>query len=371
MRNINILYTIPNFITAGSGRVLVNIALGLNREKFSPTIYVSRRGGLIEAELEAAGIPVIEAPFTVPAKPYLGLLGRCKAAARAFKPDGFDLWHSFHYADDYTEPFIARLAGARAWIYTKKSMMWGTRAWVVRSLLAKHIIADNQDMPALFFDKFRLADKVRVIHHGVDTTHFKPVQVDRAAYRAALDLPPQAALVGLVAHLVPVKGHTDLIDAAALCPSIHLVFAGRANDTTFFKQLKAKANHLGLERRVHFLGNVADIAAFHAQMDIVALPSLSRGEGCPVALLEAMACAKACIATDVPGSRDLIQDGVSGLLVTPEDPYSLAQAIQRLVDDPSLRQRLGAAARQRMEEHFTIEHEVAAHEKLYEEILKL
>ena len=83
-----------------------------------------------------------------------------------------------------------------------------------------------------------------------------------------------------------------------------------------------------------------------------------------------MACGKACIATDVPGSRDIIEDGISGLLVPPEDPHALANAIQRLIDDPELRQQLGLAARQRVETHYTIEKEVAAHEQLYREILK-
>ncbi|NLB71755.1 MAG: glycosyltransferase family 4 protein, partial [Chloroflexi bacterium] len=90
---------------------------------------------------------------------------------------------------------------------------------------------------------------------------------------------------------------------------------------------------------------------------------------CPVALLEAMACGKACVATDVPGSRDIIEDGVSGLLVEPENAIDLASAIQRLINDRQFRERIGKAARIRIEEHFSIEKEVAAHEKLYEEIL--
>lgn len=365
---LRVLFTIPNFITAGSGRVLANIALGLNRDKFEPTVCVSRKGGSIEAELEAHGIKVLEVPFTVPIKPYPRLLVRAKATAQRFKPYGFDIWHSFHYADDYSEPIISRLGGAKAWVYTKKSMMWGTRAWVLRSLLATKIVADNHDMPGMFFNRFGLKRKVHVIPHGVDTAHFKPRTVDRSAYRVALGVPQDAVLVGLVAHLVPVKGHALLVAAAAHRPGVHLVFAGRANDLAYVEQLKAQVNQLGLQGRVHFVGNVAEMPSFIAQMDIIALPTLSRGEGCPVALLEAMACAKACIATDVPGSRDLIEDGVSGLLVPPEDPHALAGAIQRLADDPDLRARLGTAARQRVEEHYTIEKEVAAHEQLYFEI---
>jgi len=368
---VKILFTIPNFITAGSGRVLANIALGLDREKFNPMVCVSRKGGAIETELEAAGIQVIEAPFTVPAKPYLGLLNRCKTVAQVFKPYKFDLWHSFHYSDDYSEPIIARLAGSRSWVYTKKSMMWGTRAWVLRSLLATRIIADNHEMPEKFFKQFGLARKVRVIPHGVDLALFKPITVDQEAYRAALHLPPSAVLVGLVAHLVPVKGHALLIDAASKCANVHLLLAGRANDPSYLSQLQTQADQLGVTGKVHFLGNIADMPTFLAHLDIIALPSLSRGEGCPVVLLEAMACAKACIATDVPGSRDLIEDGISGLLIPPEDSDALARAIQRLSVDRDLCARLGAAARHRVEGHYTLVREVAALEHLYSEILKV
>ena len=123
--------------------------------------------------------------------------------------------------------------------------------------------------------------------------------------------------------------------------------------------------------RVHFLGGVEDVPSFLGEMDIVVLPTWDkwRREGCPVGLLEAMACGKACIATDVPGSRDIIEDGISGLLVEPENEFALAEAIQRLIDDPELRDRMGKAARLRIEKHFSIEKEVAAHEQLYEEMM--
>ena len=367
---MNILYTIPNFITAGSGRVLANIAERLDRMRFRPTICVDRKGGEIESELESQGIKVLELPFTIPIKPYRSLIRRANQAALLFKSYQFDLWHSFHYADDYTEPLIARLSGARAWVYTKKNMMWGGRAWIVRSLLASRIIADNHDMPGLFFDRFGLNKKVRVIPHSVNPERFKPITVDQETFRQTYHLPPDAFLLGLVAHLVPVKGHDILLEAASQIPDLHLFFAGRANDEDYKSALDSRIESLGMQNRVHFIGYVSDMPSFLAHMDMVALPTKKRGEGCPVALLEAMACGIACIATDVPGSRDILQDGVSGLLVPPEDANALAAAIRRLMEDPDLRKRLGAAARKRVAEHYTIEREVAAHEELYEEIFR-
>lgn len=104
---VRILFTIPNFITAGSGQVMLNIIRRLDREKFAPAVCVSRNGGRLAKEVEKLGIPLIEAAFTVTARPYLSLPFRAWKAARVFRPYGFELWHSFHYTDDYTEPIAS------------------------------------------------------------------------------------------------------------------------------------------------------------------------------------------------------------------------------------------------------------------------
>ena len=88
-----------------------------------------------------------------------------------------------------------------------------------------------------------------------------------------------------------------------------------------------------------------------------------------MALLEAMACGKACIATDVPGSRDVVVNGETGFLVPPEDPDALAEALISLTSSKHLRDRLGYSARKRVEMYYSIEREVQAHVALYEEIL--
>lgn len=371
MNKLKILYTIPNFITAGSGRVMVNILEGLDPQRFEPSVCVLKRGGKIEAELEARGIPLLELPFTVPPKPYATLLQRARQAAIAFASFEFDLWHSFHYADDYTEPLIARFAGAKGWIYTKKAMGWGSRAWVLRSVLASQIVADNSEMPNLFFNHWGLNKKTKVIHHGVKTGVYKSLAVDREKWQDEHSIPKGSILLGCVAHLVPVKGHPTLIEAVSKFEDLHLCLAGEAMDQNYAKALKNQVNGLGLSERVHFLGNVSDIPAFLAQMDVVVLPTWNRWrkEGCPVALLEAMACAKACVATDVPGSRDIIEDGVSGLLVPAEDAPALAAAINRLAQSRDLREQMGAAARERVVSHFSIEKEVSAHQQLYLDVM--
>src|SRR4029453_18540993 len=148
---IPILFTIPNFITAGSGRAMLNIVQRLDLNKYAPAVCVLQKGDSLDIEVGKTGIPLIEALFTVNAKPYAGLLNRARNAAKVFRGYGFQLWHSFHYSDDYTEPMIAHFAGARAWVYTKKNMNWGRRSWYLRTFLARRVAVQNSDMMRDFF----------------------------------------------------------------------------------------------------------------------------------------------------------------------------------------------------------------------------
>ena len=126
-------------------------------------------------------------------------------------------------------------------------------------------------------------------------------------------------------------------------------------------------------RCVEFLGEIRDVPALLVELDVFALPTWDQGrmEGCPVALLEAMASGRACVATDIPGSRDIVVPGKSGMLVRPRDAASLADALGRLSADARLRRDLGAAARERMLDVFSLEREVRAYEDLYAEALGL
>src|SRR5262249_55587099 len=150
------------------------------------------------------GIPLLEAPFTTPAQPYHTLPFRAWAVARAFRPYQFTIWHSFHYLDDYTEPLIARLAGVRTWIYTKKNMSWGNRAWTLRTRLATAVAAQNTAMVRSFFRT--ASTRVRVIPPSVDTSQYCPMPRAREL-RNTWGVPEDAVAVGHVAHFVPVKNH--------------------------------------------------------------------------------------------------------------------------------------------------------------------
>jgi glycosyltransferase involved in cell wall biosynthesis len=361
---VRVLFTIPNFITAGSGRAMLNIIERLDKDKFAPAVCVMRKGGSLDKEVAAMGIPFIEAPFTVPALPYFSLPFRAWNAAQVFRPYQFELWHSFHYSDDYTEPIIAHLSGASAWVYTKKNMNWGDRAWHLRTLFATRIAAQNTEMLQKFFANRLAHRKARLVPRGVDTDRFSAApQLLNQNGKHGLGTTNGSIVATCVAQLVPVKGHPTLLNALAQVSGVELLIAGDPLDKDYVSFLRDLIIKLKIKNRVRFLGSVRDIPQLHAQSDFFILPT--KMEACPVSLLEAMSCGKACIVSDIPGVRDIIEDGKNGLLVPPEDPAALAEAINRLSSSPELRTSLGAAARERIKERFSIEREVADHEDLY------
>jgi glycosyltransferase involved in cell wall biosynthesis len=117
---------------------------------------------------------------------------------------------------------------------------------------------------------------------------------------------------------------------------------------------------------LEYVGECADVAALYAQSHIVVLPSYR--EGLPKSLIEAAACGRPVVTTDVPGCRDAVEPGVSGLLVPPRDARALADAVLRLADDASLRERMGAAGRALAERDFGLAGVVQAHLDLYAEL---
>ena len=348
-----VLYSIPNLDTAGSGAAMLAVAAGLDRARHEPTVVVrERRGTGLEDAVEAAGIELVEATLTVPARPYHRLPVRVRRAGRA-APHGFDLWHSFHYLDDYTEPLVARSAGCRRWLFTKKNMAWDTRAWRLRRRFASGVAVQNPTMLDAFFPGF--PKPIRVVPPGVDADHFAPG--DGTAWRRRLGLGDDDVLVTNVAHLLPNKGQSDLV--RALPDGAHLALAGRPLDEAYAAEVARLAS-----ARVHVLGPVDDVVGLLRASDLFAFAS--EQEACPVAVIEAMSTGLPVVVTDIAGTRHLVEDGVHGRRVGRD---RLAEALGGLVVDPDARRRMGSAGRARVLAELTVEREVAAYQDLYDEVL--
>lgn len=187
------------------------------------------------------------------------------------------------------------------------------------------------------------ADRVHVIPLGLDLERFRREGL-KPTLRRALGLSEEVPLVGTVGRLVPIKGLDTFVDAAALIarviPLAEFVIVG---DGALRGSLERRARDAGLGGQVHFLGWRRNLEELYPDLDLVMLTSLN--EGTPVSIIEAMAAGRAVVATRVGGVVDLVDDGVTGVLVPPRDPGALAAAAVELLRDPERRRRMGEAAR--------------------------
>jgi L-malate glycosyltransferase len=197
------------------------------------------------------------------------------------------------------------------------------------------------------------ARKVAVISNGLDFAQYQPPSPR-----------PKLRKITMVANLRPEKGHDILIDAAVdvlrRYPDAHFEIVGGGTELA---PLIARADARGVLDAVTFLGHCDDVPARLADGDIFALPS--RSEAFPNAVLEAMATGLPIVASGVGGILELVDDGVTGLLVPPGDAPSLADRLCRLMNDPALASRLGNAARAEALARYSFDRMVAAFESLY------
>ena len=210
--------------------------------------------------------------------------------------------------------------------------------------------------------------RVRVVPNGVDLERLRQHR-PRNEVRRELGLTSGARVVGLVARLDHWgKGHREFFAALSALKErypIEALIIGGGRRAEEMRQLVAD---LGLAGRVHFLGQRPDIPDLLSALDIFVLPSHS--EGVSLALLEAMAAGLPVIATRVGGLPEVVTDGVNGLLMPPQDPEALAQALARLLDDPALAKELGENARRHVKENFSLERLGREINEIYGELIK-
>lgn len=192
--------------------------------------------------------------------------------------------------------------------------------------------------------------RIESVPTGIDTTRF--VQGDRRAARARVGLPQDRVLVGIVATLRSWKGHRYLIEACSgLSDSVGLVIVG---DGPQREALHALVVEQGMQGRVWMPGNQADVVPWLQALDIFALPSYAN-EGVPQALIQAMLAGLPAVTTSAGSIGELAFHEQTALVVPAQDVQALREALLRLVDDPALRERLGAAARAHCVDRYSLE----------------
>jgi glycosyltransferase involved in cell wall biosynthesis len=209
---------------------------------------------------------------------------------------------------------------------------------------------------------------VEVLIHGIDIEAVAARRCRRAAKRAEFLIGPETFVVITVANLRHEKAYDVLLDAAALTTAngADVLFLS-VGQGPLASEMEQRCRRLGLERRFRFLGFRDDVHDLLAAADVFCLAS--RNEGLPVALMEAYAVGLPVVATRVGGLPEVIEDGRSGLLVPPEDPAALSDAILALLDDAGRRDQLGRRASE-LAGRFDARVAVRRLEALYEEVTR-
>jgi glycosyltransferase involved in cell wall biosynthesis len=218
--------------------------------------------------------------------------------------------------------------------------------------------------------RLRVAPRKRfaVIPIGLDLDGFLAATRETGArFRAEVGAGTDEVLLACVGRLVPIKRVDVLIRAVALArregAPLRLAIVGDGESRA---ELEALAGSLGLAEHVVFCGYLPDVTTVAAAADVAVLSS--DNEGTPVSLIEAAAAARPAVATAVGGVPDVVEHGVTGILVPPGDQRSMADALAQVAGDSPLRERMGAAAREHVRERFSSERLIDDVERLYTQL---
>lgn len=367
-KRIKILFTIPNFDTAGSGKAMLKIAQGLDKSHFDAHISCLHSEGVFFKVVEESGLPIHLFPFINPARPLANLLINSWKASRFFKKHRFDLIHSFHYSSDYSEPLAAKLAGIK-WVFTKKNMNWGgssANSWKLRGWLASHIAVQNTDMMKSFYPESR---KTFFIPRGVDIGEFVPRSPDESILEE-LGITKDVRVILNVANMVPVKRIDVLVRAFKKIDDKKAVLVLVGDDKSEYGlSIHQLVDDLELSDRVVFTGKRFDVARFVSIAHLFVLSTSGKGEGSPVSLLEAMACGIPVVGTDIPGIRDQLAS-FPELMAKPDDEEHLALKIDELLVMDALNlKELKEKLVRHVHQNYSLSREIENHEKLYRLVL--
>ncbi len=367
MRRIRICQLITELRPAGAERCVYELARRIDRERFEMRVACLRGGSLVDS-LREAGIAVTV--LGVRGKWDVLKLARLSTMLARAK---IDLLHTHLFHADLAGRAAASLAGVPHLLHTVHVAEGRFRPWqfaYARAMAGccERIVCVSNAVRDFHASRTGLpADRYLVIHNGVDAAAYARDDAERTRLRDRWAVRSGDMLVAFVGRLDQQKGVDTLLAAAEKLTgrgAIKFVIAG---DGPQREMVESFVDRQGGSGCVRYLGRVDEVRAILSAADMLAMPS--RWEGLPLAAAEAMAASLPIVATRVAGLSELVVDGETGLLIPPDDATSLVEAIERLAGDAALREKLGAAGRQRVIKKFSIDTNVAAHEKLYLQIV--
>ena len=362
---MNIGYIEHVSIIGGAQRMFEILFHGLRETEFAPQVSCPEPGAFVEL-LRGKGVPVELHALVQPSGfAPLQTMRAFREWSAFIKKNNIALIHANHLHGGRSAILAAAALHIPVICHVHFPLPEDYFHWAFRFLpKPAGVIFCSQELQqdnGAFLSKYIPSARQWVVHNGIIAQNFTPTQAQNAVPR-----------IGIIANLYQRKGHEDFLDMAAILTkngrnAVYDIIGGDVFDAPRQPHLEAYAAKLGLTERVTFHGQVADVKALLGQLDIMVCAS--HQEAFPVSILEAMACAKPVVATNVNGIPEAVEDGKTGLLTPPYAPQQLAEAVTKLLDDAPLRLAMGKNGRARVEQYFSCEAYTAATIKAYREVL--
>lgn len=341
-------------------------------------VHVATMAGDSVPQIEAHGLTHHAIPMTRSGKNPIQELRTVWALYQLFRRVRPDVVHLVTIKPVLYGGIAARLAGVPAMVSAISGLGFvfvatGTKAALIRKVVStlyrlalghrnSRVVFQNGSDRDVLRDLGAVRDEQIVMIRGSG--------VNLAGYAAVAEPPSPPVVVLMVARLLRDKGVIEFVDAARMLRrqgvNVRMLLAGGIDPGNPASVSQADINEWQRHGTIEALGERSDIADLYAAAHIAVLPSYR--EGLPRSLIEAAACGRAVITTDVPGCRDAIEPNETGLLVPSHDGRALAAAISCLVNDTELRQKMGAAGRVLAEREFDIEDVCRKHLEIYQAV---
>ena len=345
------MFVVFQLVAAGSERVVLDLAKGLNPDQFE--IYLTAfNGGVLEAPLRE----VCKDIFFVQKSKRFDLSAMLQIA-KIVRDNRIDVVNAHHYMPCFYSFLGTRILNQKKLIYTEHSVpevekvASGIHRKIFNRMLFRMnaVVGISGEITVRFKELYpRHADKFHEILNGVDIEKFQQREA-RDDTRNHWGLSNDHFVVGMVANFRKVKNHACLVRATARLkddyPKLRLLLVGTGfpgDPENTEKEVRELIRELGLQDRAILAGYQENIPEMLSAFDMFCLPSFS--EGLPVSLLEAMAAGVPVIGSRVRGIVEVVKDEISGLLFDSNDDFMLAEGLSKMIDDPGFSKQIAVQA---------------------------
>jgi len=368
---VKLLKLVTNFHIGGTERQVANLAKGLDRSRFDLHLACLWESGELLEELKALDVPRPE--FRIGSLYSRKTFRQALRFVRYLRHNAIQIVHSYGFYPNVFMVPAARMAGecvVIASIRDNTEILTPLQRRVQKMVcrLADCVLVNAEAIRQTLIEQGYAPENIFVIRNGFLLSQFA-VGRNGTTRREQLGVPASARLVAVLSRLNRMKGVEYFLDAAAVVAQrfadVHFLVIG---DGAIRKELEEHAQRAALAGRIVFTGFRSDVPELLSEVSVSVLPSLS--EGLSNTMIESMAAGLPVVATRAGGNPEVIEDGVTGLLVPPRDPIMMADSICRLLENRELASSFGQAGRRRVAELFSMERTVRETEQLYFRLLE-